>query len=183
NGNLALYAITQRNVLSGDPYDLENLIETGEQQSRGFEIDVSGYVQPNFQLLASYSFADTEVLEHGDPEFVGQRIGAAPKHSANFWGRYDFTDDNLKGLGIGLGLQHSGDKFSWYAYSADGRLLLPEYTLLDGAIYYRPVNSNLQLILKVNNITDKNYWAGALNQFRLAPGAPRHVLLTVTYKF
>ncbi|MEM8487108.1 MAG: TonB-dependent receptor, partial [Bacteroidota bacterium] len=47
NGNLALYAITQRNVLSGDPYDLENLIETGEQQSRGFEIDVSGYVQPN----------------------------------------------------------------------------------------------------------------------------------------
>ncbi len=123
-GNLALFAITQRNVLSGDPYDLENLIETGEQQSRGFELDFSGYVQPNFQLLASYSFADTEVLEHGDPEFVGERIGAAPRHSANFWGRYDFTGEVLKGVGIGLGLQHSGDKYSWYAYSADGRLLV-----------------------------------------------------------
>ena len=183
SGNFAVYDITQRNVLSGDPYDFDNLVETGEQQSRGFELDVSGYVLPNFQILASYAYADTEVLEHGDPDFIGERIGGAPQHSANFWGRYDFTSDTFRGLGIGFGLQHSGDKYSWYAYSAAGRLLLPEYTVLDGAIYYRPINSNLQLILKVNNITDKNYWAGALNQFRLAPGAPRNVLLTVTYKF
>jgi len=182
-GNFAVYDITQRNVLSGDPYDLENLIETGEQQSTGFELDGSGYLSSNFQILASYAFADTEVLDHGDPEFVGERIGGAPRHSANLWGRYDFTGDVLRGLGIGFGLQYSSDKFSWYAYNAAGRLLLPEYTILDGAIYYRPVNSNLQMILKVNNITDKNYWAGALNQFRLAPGAPRNVLLTVTYKF
>lgn len=183
NGNFAVYEITQRNVLAGDPYDLENLIETGEQRSRGFELDFSGYILPNFQLLASYGFADTEVLEHGDASFVGERIGGAPRHSANVWGRYDITSGVLRGLGVGLGIQHSGDKFSWYAYSAANRLLLPAYTVLDGAIYYQPVNSNLQLILKINNITDENYWAGALNQFRLAPGAPRNVLLTVGYRF
>lgn len=182
-GNFALFEITQRNVLTGDPYDLENLIETGEQRSRGFEMDVSGYVADNFQLVASYSFADTEVLEHGDAELVGQRIGGAPQHSANFWGRYDITKGTLKGLGFGLGAQYSGDKYSWYSYSAADRLLLPAYTVFDGAIYYRPTNSNLQLILKINNITDETYWAGALNQFRLAPGAPRHLLLSVTYKF
>ncbi|MEM9991841.1 MAG: hypothetical protein AAF738_08760, partial [Bacteroidota bacterium] len=59
----------------------------------------------------------------------------------------------------------------------------PAYTILDGAIYYQPTNSNLQLILKVNNITDEIYWAGALNQFRLAPGAPRNLLLTTSYRF
>lgn len=183
NGNFAVYDIRQRNVLVGDPYDLENLIETGEQRSTGFELDFSGYLLPNLQLLASYGFADTEILEHGDANFVGERIGGAPRHSTNFWGRYDITNGVLKGLGIGMGIQHSGDKFSWYAYSAADRLLLPAYTILDGAIYYRPNNSNLQLILKVNNITDEIYWAGALNQFRLAPGAPRNVLLTVSYKF
>lgn len=182
-GNFAVYDITQRNVLVGDPYDLENLIETGEQRSRGFEMDVSGYVAPNFQLVASYSFADTEILEHGDAEMVGQRIGGAPRNSANFWGRYDFTTGALKGLGLGFGLQHSGDKYSWYAFTAASRLLLPAYTILDGAIYYRPSNSNIQLILKLNNLSDATYWAGALNQFRLAPGAPRNALLTVTYKF
>ena len=182
-GNFAIYDITQRNVLTGDPYDLENLIETGEQRSTGFEFDVSGFIRPNFQVLASYAYADTEVIEHGDGELVGQRIGGAPQHSANFWGRYDFTDGPLKGVGIGFGAQYSGDKFSWYAYSAADRLLLPDYTVFDGAIYYKPVNSNLQLILKVNNLSNETYWAGALNQFRLAPGAPRNVLLTVTYKF
>lgn len=182
-GNFAVYEITQRNVLVGDPYDLENLIETGEQRSRGFEWDVSGYVLPNFQLVASYSFADTEMLEHGDEEFVGERIGGAPRHSANFWGRYDFNAGVLQGVGIGLGMQHSGDKYSWYAFSAAERLLLPAYTVLDGAIYYRPANSNIQLILKFNNISNATYWAGALNQFRLAPGAPRNALLNVTYKF
>ncbi|MEO1449737.1 MAG: TonB-dependent receptor, partial [Bacteroidota bacterium] len=182
-GNLAVYEITQRNVLVGDPYDLQNLIVTGEQRSRGFEWDVSGYILPNFQAVASYAFADTEILEHGDENFVGERIGAAPQHSANFWGRYDFTTGPLNGLGLGFGAQYSGDKYSWYAFTAADRLLLPAYTVLDGAIYYRPVNSRIQLILKVNNITDATYWAGALNQFRLAPGAPRNVLLTVTYKF
>lgn len=182
-GNVAVYEITQRNVLVGDPYDLQNLLVTGEQRSRGFEWDVSGYILPNFQAVASYSFADTEILEHGDENFVGERIGAAPRHSANFWGRYDFATGPLQGLGIGFGAQHSGDKYSWYAYTAADRLLLPAYTVFDGAIYYRPTNSNIQLILKVNNISDETYWAGALNQFRLAPGAPRNALLTVTYKF
>ena len=182
-GNFAIFEISQRNVLSGDPYDFQALIETGEQRSRGFEMDVSGYISPNFQVLASYAFADTEVLEHGDPEFVGERIGGAPKHTANFWGRYDITKGPLKGLGFGLGAQYSSDKFSWYAYSAAGRVLLPSYTVFDGAVYYKPSNSNLQLILKVNNISNEVYWAGALNQFRLAPGAPRNLLLTVAYKF
>ena len=183
NANFALFEINQMNVLTGDPYDFDALIETGAQRSRGFEMDASGYITDNFQVLASYSFADTEVLEHGDADFVGERIGGAPRHSANFWGRYDITNGALKGLGFGLGLQHSGDKFSWYAYSAAGRVLLPAYTVLDGAIYYKPTNSKFQIILKVNNIGDEIYWAGALNQFRLAPGAPRNLLLTTAYNF
>jgi len=182
-GNFAIYDISQKNVLVGDPYDLENLMTVGEQRSRGFEWDVSGYLSPNFQVIASFAYADTEILEHGDAEFVGERIGGAPTNSANFWARYDFTNDIFKGLGIGFGAQYSGDKYSWYAFSAAERLLLPDYTVLDGALYYKPQNTNIQLIFKVNNITNKTYWAGALNQFRLAPGAPRNILLTATYKF
>lgn len=182
-GNLAFYDISQRNVLVGNPFDTDNLMTIGEQQSRGLEWDISGYVLPNLQLTASYAYTDTEVLEHADEEFIGQRIGGAPEHSANFWGRYDFESIGLKGLGIGFGVQYSGDKFSWFETAAANRLLLPDYTVLDGAIYYKPENSNIQLILKVNNITDETYWSGALNQFRLAPGAPRNYLLTATYKF
>ncbi|WP_026210492.1 TonB-dependent siderophore receptor [Flexithrix dorotheae] len=181
--NLAVFQITQKNLLLGDTYDLENLTTRGEQRSRGFEWDFSGYILQNFQVVASYAFTDAVIIEDNEEALIGERVGGAPKHSANFWGRYDLVNGALKGLGIGFGVEYRGDKYSWYSYSTNDRLLLPEYTVLDGALYYRPVNSDIQLILKVNNITDKTYWSGALNQFRLAPGTPRNLLMTVTYKF
>jgi len=182
-GNLSIYEITQRNVLLGSTYDLENLTSRGEQRSRGFEWDISGYVLPNLQVIASYAFTDAEIVEDDDTELIGERIGGAPVHSANFWGRYDFDLSALKGLGLGFGAQYSGDKYSWYSYSSADRILLPAYTVLDAAVYYKPEKSNVQLILKLNNLTNKTYWSGALNQFRLAPGAPRNLLMTIAYKF
>ncbi len=176
--NFAIFDVTQKNILLGDPYDLENLVARGEQRSRGFETDFSGYVAPNLQLVVSYAFTDAEITEDDDETLVGERIGGAPKHSANFWGRYDFTGNTFKGLGVGLGAQYSGDKYSWYS----DRLLLPEYTVFDAALYYK-ASSNMQLTLKVNNLFDKTYWLGALSASRLAPGAPRNILLNATYKF
>ncbi|WP_419211507.1 TonB-dependent receptor domain-containing protein [Maribacter sp. X9] len=177
--NFAFFDITQKNILIGDPYNLENLTARGEQRSRGFETDFSGHLTSNFQLVASYAFTDAEIVEDDDVSLLGERVGGTPKHSANFWGKYDFSSISLKGIGIGLGMQYSGDKYSWYA----DRLLLPDYTVFDAAVYYKPTNGNIQLTLKVNNLFDRTYWLGALNAFRLAPGVPRNILLNATYKF
>lgn len=182
--NLAVFEITQTNLLLGDTYDLDNLTTRGEQRSRGFEMDISGYVGPNFQLTASYGYADAEIVEDAIEEFIGERIGGAPRHNASFWGRYDFSDALLKGIGLGFGAQYIDERYTWYnpTYATD-RVLLPAYTVVDAAVYYKPANSNIQLTLKANNVFDKTYWLGGLNPSRLGPGAPRNVLLNVTYKF
>ena len=182
--NLAIFDITQKNILLGDTYDLDNLSTRGEQRSRGFEMDVSGYVAPNFQLVASYGFNDAEIVEDAIEVFIGERIGGAPQHNANFWGRYDFQGNALNGIGIGIGAQVVGERFTWYnpTYSTD-RVLLPSYTVVEAAVYYRPDNSNIQLIFKVNNLFDETYWLGGLNPSRLGPGAPRNLLLTANYQF
>ncbi|GAA3607634.1 TonB-dependent receptor [Flavivirga amylovorans] len=183
--NLAIFNVTQKNILLGDTYDLDNLTTRGEQRSRGFETDISGYVLPNLQLTASYSYTDATIEEDTVKEFIGERIGGAPKHNANFWGRYDFTSSSiLKGIGLGLGAQYVDERYTWYnpTYATD-RVLLPEYTVFEGAIYYKPNNTNMQLTLKVNNLFNETYWLGGLNPSRLGPGAPRNVLLNATYKF
>ena len=182
--NLAIFNITQKNILLGDTYDLDNLTTRGEQRSRGFEMDVSGYIASNFQLTASYGFADAEIVEDAIEEFIGEPIGGAPKHNANIWGRYDFTNQTLKGIGIGLGAQYMDERYTWYnpTYDTD-RLLLPSYTVFDAAVYYKPNNTGMQLTLKFNNLFDETYWLGGLNPSRLGPGAPRNVLLNATYKF
>ncbi len=182
--NLAIFDISQKNILLGDTYDLDNLTTRGEQRSRGFEFDISGYVTPNIQLIASYGFNDAEIVEDAIEEFIGARIGGSPRHNANFWGRYDFTSEILKGMGIGIGAQSVGDRFTWYnpTYSTD-RVLLPAYTVFDAAIYYRPDNAKIQLTLKINNLFDETYWLGGLNPSRLGPGAPRNFIFSSNYKF
>ena len=182
--NLSIFDIIQKNILLGDTYDLDNLTTRGEQRSRGFEMDVSGYLTSNFQIVASYGFNNAEIVEDAIEVFIGERIGGAPKHNATFWGRYDFTSDALRGIGIGLGAQYMGDRFTWYnpTYSTS-RVLLPSYTVLDAAIYYRPANTSMQLTLKVNNLADETYWLGGLNPSRLGPGAPRNFILTANYQF
>ena len=183
--NFAIFNITQKNILLGDTYDLDNLTTRGEQKSTGFETDISGYLLSNLQLTASYSYTDATIEEDAIEEFIGERIGGAPKHNANFWGRYDFTSNSsLKGIGVGLGAQYVDERYTWYnpTYATD-RVLLPAYTVLDAAVYYKPINTNMQLTLKVNNLFNDTYWLGGLNPSRLGPGAPRNVLLNATYKF
>ena len=182
--NLAFFEINQKNILLGDTYDLDNLTTRGKQRSRGFEMDFSGYVSPNFQIIASYGYTDAKIIEDAVEEFIGARIGGAPKHNANLWGRYDFTTQTLKGIGLGLGMQYVDERFTWYnpTYATD-RVLLPDYTVFDAAVYYKPNNGAIQLTLKVNNVFDKTYWLGGLNPSRLGPGAPRNFLLNATYKF
>ena len=183
--NLAVFDIIQKNILLGDTYDLQNLTTRGEQRSRGFEMDISGYVAPNFQLIFSYGFNDAEIVEDAIEEFIGERIGGSPQQNANFWGRYDFKDESfLRGIGIGLGAQFVDERYTWYnpTYATD-RVLLPSYTVFETAVYYKPSNSNIQLTLKVNNLFDETYWLGGLNPARLGPGAPRNLLLTASYQF
>ncbi|WP_299714484.1 TonB-dependent receptor [uncultured Tenacibaculum sp.] len=184
NANFALFEVTQKNILLGDTFDTDNLTTRGEQRSRGFEMDVSGFVTPNFQVTASYGYTDAKIVDDSILEFIGERIGGAPKHNANIWGRYDFTNKTLKGIGIGLGAQYVDERYTWYnpTYLPE-RALLPQYTVFDAAVYYKPNNTGIQLTLKVNNLFDKTYWLGGLNPSRLAPGAPRNILLNATYKF
>ena len=182
--NLAFFDITQKNILLGDTYNLDNLSTRGEQRSRGFEMDLSGYVTPNFQIIASYGYNKAEIVEDAIEVFVGERVGGAPKHNANFWGRYDFINNSLEGIGFGLGAQYVDERYTWYnpTYATD-RVLLPSFTTFDAALYYKPDNSGIQLTVKANNLFDNTYWLGGLNPSRLGPGAPRNILLNVTYKF
>ena len=182
--NLAFFDITQKNILLGDTYNLDNLSTRGEQRSRGFEMDLSGYVTPNFQIIASYGYNKAEIVEDAIEVFVGERVGGAPEHNANFWGRYDFINNSLEGIGFGLGAQYVDERYTWYnpTYATD-RVLLPSFTTFDAALYYKPDNSGIQLTVKANNLFDNTYWLGGLNPSRLGPGAPRNILLNVTYKF
>ncbi|MCG2615481.1 TonB-dependent receptor [Terrimonas sp. NA20] len=180
--NAAWYIINQRNILMNAnlPAYPDSLVTRGADRSKGFELEVAGFVLPNWQVNLSYSYIDARIKRDAKSELVGLRKENTPFNSGNFWTRYNFiSNSSLKGFGAGLGLQYSGDKVPWFTRA----FKVPSYTLLDLALYYTPGKGDMQLALNVNNVLDKTYWIGAQNYQRLFPGAPRNILLTATYKF
>ncbi|NML22182.1 TonB-dependent receptor [Pseudoflavitalea sp. G-6-1-2] len=178
----AVYEIGQQNILinANIPAYPDSLITRGEERSRGFEIEVAGFVLPGWQVNASYSYIDARIIKEKDAALEGARKQNTPFHSGNLWTRYNFSGNSLfKDLGIGLGLQYSGNKVPWFTRA----FTVPAYTLLDMALYYQPAKSNIQLALNVNNLLNETWWLGAQSYLRLFPGSPRSLMFTATYKF
>lgn len=178
----AVYEINQRNILmnANDPVNPDLLVTRGAERSRGFELDVAGYLMSDWQINASYSYIDAVIVNDREAALIGARKQNTPKHSGNLWTRYNFPAGwSLQDLGIGLGFQYSGSKIPWFSRAFE----VPAYTLFDMAVYYTPSKSNVQVAFNVNNLFNRTYWIGAQNYLRLFPGSPRSGMLTLTYRF
>jgi iron complex outermembrane recepter protein len=178
----AIYEINQRNILmnANDPNNPDLLVQRGADRSRGFEIDLAGFINEHWQLNASYSYIDAEIVNDAKAELIGLRKENTPVNSANLWTRFNFgLNSPLRDLGIGLGVQHQGSRIPWFTRAFE----VPAFTLFDAALYYSPAKSSVQIALNANNLFNSTYWIGAQNYLRLFPGAPRNVILTATYRF
>ena len=180
--NMAIYEINQKNILmnANDPNNPDLLVTRGAERSRGFEWDIAGYITSNWQINASYSYIDAKITNDRDVSLIGARKQNTPKNSANFWTRYNFDPTSALGdFGVGFGVQYQSSKVPWFTRS----FIIPDFTVFDAALYYKPNKSNMQIAINAGNLLNKTYWLGAQNFLRLFPGAPRNVNLTVTYKF
>jgi iron complex outermembrane receptor protein len=180
--NAAVYEINQRNILmnANDPVNPDLLVTRGSERSRGFECDLAGYITPDWQINASYSYINAKITNDRNASLIGARKQNTPKNSANLWTRYNFKSDSaLDNFGIGFGMQYQSSKIPWFTRD----FTLPDFTIFDAALYYKPERSNIQIAVNAGNIFNRTYWLGAQNYLRLFPGAPRNATITVTYKF
>jgi iron complex outermembrane receptor protein len=179
--SIAAYEINQENILINANLAAypDSLVQRGADRSRGIELEMAGYVLPDLQVNASYSYIDARIVEESDESLNGKRKENTPTNSANVWMRYNFAQSTLRDFGIGAGVQYSGSKVPWFTRAFE----VPGYTVMDMALYYTPSKANIQLALNINNILDTKYWIGAQNYLRLFPGAPRNFMLSATFKF
>ena len=105
---------------------------------------------------------------------------STPRHAANLWTKYIISEGKLKDLGIGLGVNYVGERLGQVGRRATATAY-PEYTILNGVLYYRV--KEVQLQLNVNNLLNRTYWISGYDNLRNFPGAPRNVNATVTYRF
>lgn len=169
SATLALYNLTRRNVLTTDPDDPDFSIQTGEQTSRGVELDVAGEISPGWNIIATYAYINAFVSEDEDIPF-GDTLVNAPEHSASLWTTYEIQSGNFQGLGLGAGLVFVSDREAQLPNTIE----LPSYLRADASIFYR--RNNWRAALNFKNLFNTKYYR--TQGFFITPEAPFTVLGT-----
>jgi iron complex outermembrane receptor protein len=175
SANLSFYQIEQNNILvrSGNA---ELLTQVGQQVAKGIELDINGAIFPNFSVTANFAISRAETTKSDDLTKIGSLNANAPKTQGGFWAKYTFLNPDLKGLGIGAGVNYTGKR-----NTLNAALQLPEYTLFNAALYYSI--DKFKISGNLNNVFNKTHWVGGYDFNRLYPGAPRNFMIGIGYTF
>ncbi|MCU0532936.1 MAG: TonB-dependent receptor [Hydrococcus sp. Prado102] len=176
SATLALYDLTRTNVTTADPDDPNFQIQTGEQNSRGVELNVAGEILPGWNIIAGYAYTDARITEDNTFE-VGNRLNNVPEHSVNLWTSYEIQEGDLQGLGFGVGLFYVGDRQG----DLDNSFALPSYLRTDAAIFY--TRGQFRASLNFNNLFDVDYFESANSDSSVYPGEPFTVRGTLSWRF
>jgi catecholate siderophore receptor len=166
----ALFQLDRTNVVIPDPNDPAESILVDGQRTEGLELGVSGQIQDNWSIQGGYAWQDGELTD----TLGGTRLAQLPKHVASLWNKVDLTPV----WSVGLGVIHQTEMFA----AADNTVTLPEFTRVDGAVYFQP-NEQLRLQLNIENLLDETYYPNAHSNNNITPGAPLAIRVGVTARF
>ena len=182
SATLAAYNLTRTNILTPDPDPILAQqgfrVQSGEQQSRGIELDVTGEILSGWNIVASYALTDTEVTEDNSGN-EGNRFANVPEHQASLWTTYEIQRGDLQGLGVGLGLFYVGERQGDLANSFQ----IGDYLRTDTAIYYR--RSEFNAAINFRNLFDIEYISAVNfgNRLQAERGEPFTVVGSVSWEF
>lgn len=176
SATLALYDLTRTNVNTADPDNPGFDIQTGEQNSQGFELFVSGEILPGWNMIVGYAYTDAQIT--ADETFeVGNRINNVAESSFNVWTSYEIQTGNLQGLGFGLGFFYVGDRQG----DLDNSFTLPNYFRTDAAIFYN--RDQFKASLNIRNLFDVDYFESAYSDLSVYPAEPFTILGSIGWEF
>ena len=173
------YNILVSNKLMTDATNPNNQVQSGEVESKGFEISLVTNPIQGLSMIAGYSYNDSKVTkDDASAGYLGLRPEeAGPQNLFNFWANYKISTGALKGLGFGVGANYASEHKTLNR-SNIGTFTLPSYTVFNAVISYTTNKYNLNL--KFDNFTNEKYFSGWST---VTPQRPSTVALGVDFKF
>jgi iron complex outermembrane recepter protein len=173
---LAAYDLKKQNVETPDPANPDFSIQTGEQTSRGVELDLTGRILPGLNVTLAYAYTDAFISR--DNTFpVGNRLSDVPFHQASLLTNYEFQSGSLKGFGVGFGLYYVGGRQGDLTNSYE----LPSYLRTDAMVSYKQDNWKAQLNFR--NLFNQNYFVSNFGDRFVSPGAPFNITASLGVEF
>ena len=172
SSTVAFYHLTKDNVRVNDPFHSGYFLAAKQARSQGIEADLKGQLTDELNLVLTYAYTDARITQNGGStdNVLGKRLPNVPEHQASLWATYQFTPQFKAGIGGVVVGKREGDSANNFQ--------LPGYARLDMmAAYVQPFGkTRLTTQLNINNVLDKEYYAGATDSLTVITANPISVM-------
>lgn len=124
----------------------------GETCVNGIELGINGNVTDKWAISAGYTYLDSEIVDDGTATNDGNQVQNVAENSATLWTTYQVMPQ----LTLGAGAVAMDKVYG----NATNIKFVPGYVRYDAMARYQ-VNSNVDLQLNVNNLSDTRYFTKA----------------------
>lgn len=184
NTQIALFQIDQENRATDDingptpcpsaPTSLYCSRASGKVRSQGVDLEVSGAVTENLQMMAGYTYVDAKYKHDSNEDNVGKPFDPSkPRHLFKLATSYTLPGELDKWRVGGNVVTQSQTEDTSTGFQQGG------YTVVDAMLGYK-VSENIDTRVNFNNVFDKYYYSG-ISFGNLNYGEPRNLMFTVKY--
>lgn len=185
----SFFRIDKDNVAGTDPNHTDYKVNAGKMRSQGFEFTAQGEVLPGWDIIGTYAYTDTEVLE-SNLYRIGSSFINVPRNSGSLWLVHRHEEGALKGLRYGAGTNLVDYRPGNYDYGS-GYFVLPAYMTWDMMVGYRREFKHDRAIraqMNIKNVSDQKYYESVSNStssaaYMVMPGSPLMVSFTLGLEF
>jgi iron complex outermembrane receptor protein len=176
SATFAVFDLTRENVLTADPLDIDLSVQTGEQRSRGIELDARGTVFSNLDIIATLTVLDAEVTEDNRFE-IGNRLPNTSRLSGSLWAKYQVEQGRFQNMKLGIGVFAQSERQG----NLSNSYTAPGFYRVDAFVSY-PFNDHVDFSLNIKNLFDRDYIASALGN-TINPAEPLSVLARILLRY
>lgn len=181
-GNVAVFELTQQNMLGSDAQNPGFSVAIGEARSRGLEVDLLGRLA-EYNLHFSYAYVDAEATrgvldaDFGRQIASGDRLINVPRHTVSSQLSRELA---LAGrpITLGAGVLYVGERLGETAVD----FTLPAYTLVRVHADYE-ISNTITLRAELDNAFDEEYFPNSYAQVWIQPGTPRRARISAEVTF
>jgi catecholate siderophore receptor len=173
----SLFRIDKSNANAVDPVSNVAFQTSDKQRNQGVEIGITGQITPAWNVIANYTWMDSETRRSTTAANVGRRVQYVPENAAAVWTTYEIAQGQPWNLTVGGGITWRDQVFLNAANTAEA----PSNVSVDAMVSHR-INDRLRVQVNGYNLGDAlNY--DAVFGSRVIPSAGRTVLFTVAADF
>ena len=173
--SLALFNLTRDNVLTTDPNNTLNTIQTGQERSRGIELDATATLAEGLKAVGAFTAFGIQNTKDLNTSIIGKVPVGTPEMISSVFVDYTIPDGSFRGIGFGAGERYVGGSYA----DQLNHYRVPDYWLTDAGLHYE--RDGYRIAVTAQNLFDRTFVASCNAVTSCFYGDRRRVTASLTY--